>query len=141
MSNFGHLPRSAPKSVFRVTFFGPKKGQKALKKHSLGHSEAGAQNCSESTPWKTFRPGPPGTPVHGGRNRKYKHFIQSGGRPLRYFQTPVLQNLHWTNFSLRNPFFGSPGSVQFSSVTVWVWKRSEFFRLSAGTVPPAKGLF
>ena len=31
---------------------------KALKKHSLGHSEAGAQNCPKSTPGGTFRPGP-----------------------------------------------------------------------------------
>ena len=38
-------------------FFGPKKCQKALRKHSLGHSEAGAQICSNSTPWGTFRPG------------------------------------------------------------------------------------
>ena len=43
-----------------------------IKKHSLGHSEASAQKHSkgtESTPWGTFRPGPLGTPVHGGRDR------------------------------------------------------------------------
>ena len=41
LGNFGHLPRSAPKSAFRVLFgvFRPKKRQKALEKHSLGHSE------------------------------------------------------------------------------------------------------
>ena len=33
------------------------------------HSEAGAQNCSKSTPWGTFRPGPRSTPVNGGRDR------------------------------------------------------------------------
>ena len=71
----GPGPESAPRSAFwailgtcpgvpqRVlfecflAFFGPKKGQKALKKHSLGHSEAGAQNCPKSTLWGTFRPG------------------------------------------------------------------------------------
>ena len=44
----------------RVLFgiFRTKKRQKALKKHSLGHSEAGAQNCPKSTPGGTFRPGP-----------------------------------------------------------------------------------
>ena len=66
----------APASEWRVLFecfsavLGPKKRQKALKKHSLGHSEAGAQNCSKSTPWGTFRPGRLGTPANGGRNRK-----------------------------------------------------------------------
>ena len=72
----GPGPESAPRSAFwailgtclgvpqRVlfecflAFFGPKKRQKALKKHSLGHSEAGAQNCPKSTPGGTFRPGP-----------------------------------------------------------------------------------
>ena len=49
---------------------GLKKGQKALKKHSLGQFAAGAQNCSKSTPCGTFRPGPLGTPVNGGRDRK-----------------------------------------------------------------------
>ena len=49
-----------------LVFFGPKNA----KKHSLGHSEAGAQNCSKSTPWGTFRPGPRSTPVNGGRDRK-----------------------------------------------------------------------
>ena len=33
------------------------KCQKTLKKHSLGHSEAGAQKRPASTPWATFRPG------------------------------------------------------------------------------------
>ena len=37
----------------------PKKRPKDLKKHSSGHSEAGAQNCPKSTPWGTFRPGAP----------------------------------------------------------------------------------
>ena len=53
LGNFGHLPRSAPKSAFWVLL-----RQKAVKKHSLGHSEAGAQNCPKSTPGGTFRPGP-----------------------------------------------------------------------------------
>ena len=67
-SDFGHLPRSAPKSAFRVLFgvLGEKR-QKALEKHSLGHSEAGARNHSTSTPWGTFRPRPLSTPVNGGR--------------------------------------------------------------------------
>ena len=42
----------------------------ALTKHSLGHSEAGAQKHSKSTSWGTFRPGPLSTPVNGGRDRK-----------------------------------------------------------------------
>ena len=72
----GPGPESAPRSAFwailgtclgvpqRVlfecflAFFGPKKRQKTLKKHSLGHSEAGAQNCPKSTSGGTFRPGP-----------------------------------------------------------------------------------
>ena len=83
----GPGPESAPRSAFwailgpclgvpqRVlfecflAFFGPKNCQKALEKHSLGHSEAGAQNCSKSTPRGTFRPGPRSTPANGGRNR------------------------------------------------------------------------
>ena len=60
-----------PKEWF-LAFFGGQKRQKALKKHSLGHSEAGAQNCSKGTPWSTFRPGPRGTPVNGGRDRKLR---------------------------------------------------------------------
>ena len=55
--------------IFGV-FLGPKIRQKSLKKHSLGHSEAGAQNHLKSTPWGTFRPEPRGTPVNGGRDRK-----------------------------------------------------------------------
>ena len=39
--------------------------KKAVEKHSLGHSEAGAQNHSTSTPWGTFWPGPLSTPVNG----------------------------------------------------------------------------
>ena len=60
LGNFGHLPRSAPKSAFSVLFgiLRPKKRQKALKKRSLGHSEAGAQNCPKNTPGGTLRPGP-----------------------------------------------------------------------------------
>ena len=79
-----------------LAFLGLKKRQKALLKHSLGHSEPGAQKhskskvpkntqkarCpktlkkqgaqkhSQSTPWGTFRPGPLGTPVNGGWDRK-----------------------------------------------------------------------
>ena len=37
-----------------LAFLGPENA----KKHSLGHSEAGAQNCPKSTPGGTFRPGP-----------------------------------------------------------------------------------
>ena len=55
-----------------LAFLGPKNAkkstEKALKKHSLGHSEAGAQNCSKTTPWGTFRPRPRSTPVNGGRD-------------------------------------------------------------------------
>ena len=122
----GTEPRECPKECF-VAFFLAQKGQKALKKHSLGerqsiaqkgvrafdarnswlengskmlqkpvfalpgcqrtsvntlvcdtlgladsleHSEAGTQNHSKSTPQSTFRPGPPRTPVNGGRDRK-----------------------------------------------------------------------
>ena len=74
LSAFGHLPRSAPKSAQRVLFecFLTRKRQKALKKHSLGHSEAGAQKHSKSTPWGSFQPGPPSTPVNGCRDRNSK---------------------------------------------------------------------
>ena len=51
-----------------MLFLGSKKRQKALKKHSLEHSEPGAQKRSKSTPWGTFRPGPLGTPVDWDRN-------------------------------------------------------------------------
>ena len=64
LSAFGHLARSAPKSVSWVF-----SGTFALKQHSLGHSEPDAQKHSKSTPWGTFRPGPLGTPVSGGRDR------------------------------------------------------------------------
>ena len=37
-----------------------------------GHSEPGAQKHSKSTPWGTFRFGPLGTPVNGGRDRKHR---------------------------------------------------------------------
>ena len=60
MSAFGHPARSA-----RVLFgcfwalLGLKKGQtKSTQKHSLGHSEPGAQKHSRSTPWATFQPRP-----------------------------------------------------------------------------------
>ena len=76
----GPGPESAPRSAFWVFFgiclgvppgvffgvLGSKKRQKALKKHSLGHSEPGPK----STPWGTFRPGALSSPVNGGRNRK-----------------------------------------------------------------------
>ena len=68
-SDFRHLPRSAPRSAFRV-LFGGFLVPKSAKKHSLGHSEAGAQNHSKSTPRGTFRPGPLSTPVKGSRDRK-----------------------------------------------------------------------
>ena len=57
----GPGPESAPRSAFWAilgTCLGVPQRQKALKKHSLGHSEAGAQNCPKSTPGGTFRPGP-----------------------------------------------------------------------------------
>ena len=90
LSNFGHLPRSAPKSAFWVLFgvFRPKKRQNALEKHSLGHSEAGAQNCSKSTPWGTFRPGPRGTPVNGGWNCKSGEFLSNGGHYTNFTSCP-----------------------------------------------------
>ena len=71
LSAFEHLSRSAPNSAFGVLFgvFEPQECLKALKKHSLGHSEAGAQKHSKSTAWGTFRPGPLGTPANGGRDR------------------------------------------------------------------------
>ena len=85
----GPRPESAPRSACRVilgtclgvaqgcfssvflAFFSPerRKSQKTLEKHSLGHSEAGAQNHSKSTPWSTFRPGPLSSPVNGGQDR------------------------------------------------------------------------
>ena len=80
LGNFGHLPRSAPKSAFRVLFgvFWAQKCQKALKKHSLGHSEAGAQNCPKSSPGGTLSgPGPKSTPVNGGRDRNCCQYSQS----------------------------------------------------------------
>ena len=46
----------------------------ALKKHSLGHSEPGAQKHSKSTPWGTFRHGlrspPPSTEPKTRKTRK-----------------------------------------------------------------------
>ena len=61
--------------------FGIVLGLKKAKKHSLGHSEAGAQNCSKSTLWGTFRPAPRSTPVHGGRDRK--NYMCLSGCPVR----------------------------------------------------------
>ena len=54
-SNFGHL-------LFECfsAFSGPKKRQKALKKHSSGHCKAGAQNCSKSTLSERFQARAPG---------------------------------------------------------------------------------
>ena len=46
---------------------------KALKKHSVGHSEPGAQKHSKSTTWGTFRPGPLSTPVNSGKEKTHKH--------------------------------------------------------------------
>ena len=47
--------------------FGAKKRQKALEKHSLGHSGPGAQTHSKSKlRGGTFRPGPLSTPVNDG---------------------------------------------------------------------------
>ena len=69
---FGHLPRSAPKALLFESFlalFGLKKRQNALKMHSLGHSEAGAQKHSKCTLWGTFRSGPLSTPVNGAQDR------------------------------------------------------------------------
>ena len=84
----GPGPESAPRSAFsailgtclgvpwKVLFecflgvFWALKMPKGTQKHSLGHSKAGAQNCSKRTPWGTFRPGPRSTPVNGGRDRK-----------------------------------------------------------------------
>ena len=57
-------------SEWFLAVLGLKKGRKALKKHSSGHSEAGAQKHSKSTPWGTFRP--LGTPVNGGWHRNSK---------------------------------------------------------------------
>ena len=59
-----------PQRVLFDCFFGVFWAQSA-KKHSLGHSEAGAQNCPKRTPWGTFRPGPRSTPVNGGRDRNH----------------------------------------------------------------------
>ena len=52
----------------RFGLFGAKKRQKTLKKHSLGHSEPGAQNTEKAG---TFRPGPLSTPVNGGPDRNH----------------------------------------------------------------------
>ena len=56
--------------------FDGQKAQKALKKHSLGHSEPGAQIRSKSTPGGTSGPGPWSTPVNGGRDRKAEVFAE-----------------------------------------------------------------
>ena len=58
-----------PKKCFLSAFwqFGAEIATKHSEKHSLGHSEPGAQKHSKSTPWDTFRPGP--FPVNGGRDR------------------------------------------------------------------------
>ena len=98
LSNFGHLARSAPKSALWVLFWrslGRKKRQKALKKHSLRHSEPGAQNCSRSTPSGTFRPKPVSTPVNGGGDRNSSAILQAtccsskrGLKPLGQRQPP-----------------------------------------------------
>ena len=76
LSVFGRLARSAPKSAFWVLFgvFLPQKRQKALKKHSQGHSEPGAQKHSKRTPWGTFQPRPLSTPVNVTRSRPQSEF-------------------------------------------------------------------
>ena len=53
---FGQPGSECPKVCFLSVFwrvFGAKKHQKTLKKHSLGHSEPGAQKHSKSTPGGT----------------------------------------------------------------------------------------
>ena len=87
----GPGPESAPPSAFRVflgTWLGvpqrvffecflellkPQKCQKALTKHSVGHSEPGAQKHSKSTRRGTFRPGPLSTPVNGSGDCNFMH--------------------------------------------------------------------
>ena len=64
------FPKDTKKNYQNYPLKAGQKRQKALKKHSLGHSEAGAQNCPKSTPGGTFWPGPKSTPVNGGRDRK-----------------------------------------------------------------------
>ena len=62
-----------PKKCFLSAFWhflAQKSAKKHLKKHSLGHSEPGAQKHSKSTPWGTFRPGPLSTPVKSVWDRK-----------------------------------------------------------------------
>ena len=54
--------------------FGAQEAPKALKKHSLGHSEPGAQNRSKSLSGSTFRPNPLSPPVNGGWNGNDKTF-------------------------------------------------------------------
>ena len=62
------VPQRVPFECF-LAFLGPKNPQKALKKHSLGHSEAGAQNCPKSR--ALSGPGPKSTPVNGGQDRNH----------------------------------------------------------------------
>ena len=52
-------------------FLSPKSAKEHSKKHSLGHSEPGAQKHSKSTPWGTFGRRPLNTPVNGGRDRRF----------------------------------------------------------------------
>ena len=60
LSAFGHLAPSAPNMLFEcfLALFDPRKCQKALKKHSFGHSEPSIQ---KALLWGTCQPGPLGT--------------------------------------------------------------------------------
>ena len=53
-----------------LAFFLPQKSQKTLKKHSVGHSEPGAQTTQKALRGALSAPGPKSTPVNGGRDRK-----------------------------------------------------------------------
>ena len=63
--------------MFFFGIFKAQNRQKTLKKHSLGHSEVGAQNCSKSTPWGAFRPRPRSTPVMAAGIAMLKKTIQT----------------------------------------------------------------
>ena len=64
LSAFGHLARSAPKRA--------KSAESTPSERSLGHSEPGSQNHLISTLLGTFWPGPLGTPVDDGWDRKVR---------------------------------------------------------------------
>ena len=87
LGNFGHLPRSAPKSAFRVllAFLGPKNAKKHSKSTLWGTPRQVPKIAQKALRGALSGPGLKSTPVNGGRDRNIRWRMLAAHQILKKF--------------------------------------------------------